>query len=346
MDETTLTLIQKLAPDLMEALASRAMVLERISILGPVGRRALAQRMGMPEREARMLTDTLRADGLIDVSPAGMFLTKRAYEILDFVRELVRSRTGLASLEVQLMRLLNVGRVRIVPGDADQNPDVLDEVGRVAGERLRKTLSSGMILAVNGGTSVHAVATHIPRGSDINVTVLPARGGLGRTQETQASNLAEMIALRLGGKHRPLYLPDNLPQSALKELIKLDEIREPLEEIQRADVLLYGIARADEMARNRLMSESSIDELVKKGAVAEVLGHCLDINGHLLASASGLGLPEDSFNRIPTVIAVAAGSRKAEAILAVTRHHHHACLVTDEGAATRIMELIRAEKAL
>ena len=102
MDDTALGLMNLLAPDLMEALVSRALVLERISILQPVGRRALAQRMGIPEREARMLTDLLREDGLISVSPAGMTLSERSYEILDSVRELVRSRTGLASLEAQL----------------------------------------------------------------------------------------------------------------------------------------------------------------------------------------------------------------------------------------------------
>ncbi|MBR4234647.1 MAG: hypothetical protein IKR85_01110 [Clostridia bacterium] len=345
MDENTLGLITKLAPDLMKALVSRALTLERVSILQPVGRRALSQRMSIPEREARALTETLREDGLIEVTPGGMRLTDRAYEILDSVRELVHSRTGLASLEMQLQKLLHIEWVKIVPGDADADPNVLDEVGRAAGARLRKLLSNGMILAVNGGSTMHAVALHIPRGSDIDVTVLPARGGLGNNAETQASTLAEHIAQKLGGRHKPLYLPDNLPHSALRELIKLDEIREPLEEIKKADILVYGIARADEMARNRLMSDDTIRELISRGAAAEALGHCFDINGNLLASSSGLGLTEDSFDRIPTVMAVAAGTRKAEAIIAVSRHHRNNCLITDEGAANRILEIIRADKA-
>lgn len=49
MDEATLKLLAKLAPELMDEIVSRAMVLERISVLQPVGRRALAQRMRMPE---------------------------------------------------------------------------------------------------------------------------------------------------------------------------------------------------------------------------------------------------------------------------------------------------------
>lgn len=339
MDENTLNFFGKLAPDLMESILTRAMTLERISALQPIGRRALAQRMGMPEREARVLTDTLRELGLIRVTPAGTSLTEHGTEILDSVRELVRSRSGLAALESQMQRILGIDHVRVLPGNADDCADVLDEVGRVAGQMLRRLMAPGMILAVNGGTTIRSVALHIPSGSPVDITVLPARGGLGKSAETQASTLAELIAARLGGRHKPLYLPDNLPQSALKELIKLAEIREPLEALKNTDILLYGIARADEMARNRLMSDDAINDLIAKGATAEALGHCFDRNGKLLASASGLGMPEDSFSSIPILIAVAAGSRKAEAILAVSRHHKNTCLVTDEGAAKRILEL-------
>ena len=241
MDGATVKLLTNLAPELMDGIVARAMALERISVLQPVGRRALAQRMRMPEREARVLTDALRAGGWIEVSAAGMVLTDKAYGMLDSIREIVRAQLGLSSMEVQLSRLLKVENVRIVPGDADQSPDVLGEVGRVAGTRLRKLLSDGMILAVNGGTTVQQVAEHIPRGAPMNITVLPARGGLGQSAETQASTLAETIAGKLGGHHRALYLPDSLSPDALRELCKMDEIREPLEAIQKADVLLYGV---------------------------------------------------------------------------------------------------------
>lgn len=344
MDEATLKMLAKLAPELMDEIVSRAMVLERISVLQPVGRRALAQRMHMAEREARVLTDALRSDGWIEVSAAGMLLTDKAYEMLDNVRDIVRSKLGLASLELQLQKLLHVDRVRVVPGDADESPEVLSEVGRVAAAKLRKMLSDGMILAVNGGSTMQQVADHIPRGTNLDVTVLPARGGLGQSAETQASTLAEEIARKLGGRHRTLYLPDSLTPDALRELVKIDEIREPLEAISRADVLLCGIARADDMAKNRLMHRDQIDELLNRGATAEVLGYVFDAQGRFLASTSGLGIPEEKIATVPFIFAVAAGTRKAEAILAATRHHRHDYLVIDEGAAAKITSLIREEK--
>lgn len=341
MDINTFNMMARLAPDLMDKIVARALVLERLSIMQPAGRRALSQKLGMQEREARVLTDILRQDGLIRATSAGMVLTDKAYEMLDNVRELVRTRTGLASLETQLQILLRIEKVFIVPGNADRDSEVLDEVGRIAGARLRKVLSPGMILAVNGGTTVQAVAKHMTRGVDMDVTVLPARGGLGTSAGTQANTLAEQIAFRLGGRHKPLYLPDNLPQNALAQLMELDEIREPLEELKKADVLLYGISRADDMASSRVMSRDETEKLLSEGAAAEVLGHCFDIEGRHIASASGIGISEESFFGIPVIMAVAAGTRKAEAILAACRHHRHSCLVTDEAAATRILSLIR-----
>lgn len=66
MDGATVKLLTNLAPELMDGIVARAMALERISVLQPVGRRALAQRMRMPEREARGADPTrfARAAGL------------------------------------------------------------------------------------------------------------------------------------------------------------------------------------------------------------------------------------------------------------------------------------------
>ena len=44
------TLMRKLAPDLSDEMARRAMILERIAVMQPVGRRQLAQCLRLPER--------------------------------------------------------------------------------------------------------------------------------------------------------------------------------------------------------------------------------------------------------------------------------------------------------
>ena len=77
----------------------------------------------------------------------------------------------------------------VVAGNADEDEHVLEEVGRSAASRLRHYLSDGSILAVTGGGTIAKVARYLPQGSPMDVTVLPARGGVGRKVETQALSL-------------------------------------------------------------------------------------------------------------------------------------------------------------
>lgn len=109
--------------------------------------------------------------------------------------------------------------------------------------------------------------------------------------------------------------------------------------LARADVVLHGIGRSDEMARNRQLPYNVERKLVEKGAVAEAYGCYFDINGKQVYSASNVAHDLGSLKPNCTMIAVAAGSKKAEAITAVMRTRHHALLITDEGAAKAILNV-------
>ena len=114
--------------------------------------------------------------------------------------------------------------------------------GKTAAERLLRLLAPGMILTVSGGTTVAAVAQAMPAGPQIPVRVLPARGGVGMAVETQAGTLAAEFARALGGTYSLVHLPDAVPPEALKELMKLPEIGEPLKALKlKQNVLIASI---------------------------------------------------------------------------------------------------------
>ena len=176
----------------------RALVLERIGALQPVGRRQLAARLNLPEREVRTVATLLKEHGLVSLDAAGMSLTQEASDILPMARLFSRELRGLTKLETALSARWNGTKVCVVPGDADQDEHVLHEVGRSAAARLRSFLQSGSTLAVTGGTTIGQVAATLPGGTPMNVMVVPARGGIGRSLETQANTIACEIARRLG----------------------------------------------------------------------------------------------------------------------------------------------------
>ena len=120
---------------------------------------------------------------------------------------------------------------------------------------------------------------------------------------------------------------------------KLRDIDETLTLLERADVVLHGIGRAEDMAKKRQLPANVEAEVMRKGAVAEAYGCYFSPKGKIIFSASTVAQNLGALKPDCAMIAVAAGSSKAEAIDAVMVGRKHAMLVTDEGAAKAILAL-------
>ena len=99
MESGFITLMRKLAPDLTEEMTRRALILERISVLQPVGRRQLAARLNLPEREIRNTAILLKDLGYLELDASGMSLSRKAEEVLESAREFSRAMNGLTETE-------------------------------------------------------------------------------------------------------------------------------------------------------------------------------------------------------------------------------------------------------
>ena len=333
--------LSRIAPDLMADIGRRAQVLSSIESMQPVGRRALAARLNIPEREVRAVAAALKEQGLISMDAAGMQLTPQAIDVLSGAHDLSRAMFGLTKLEQALSQLLGVPHVVVVSGNADADPQVLREVGRAAAHRVHKLLQSGMTLAVTGGNTMSEMAHGMQSTTPMNVMVVPARGGMGASVETQASAVAAEIAKRISGHYRVMHLPDSLDAAALQEMMKLPDVRETLELLQRADLVVHGIGRADTMAQRRRLSADDVEILRKKKAVGEAFGDFFDGDGKTVLKTSTVSLGIGKAYKESRMVAVAAGERKAEAIIAATRHEKHDFLITDEAAAQKIVALMK-----
>ena len=87
-------------------------------------------------------------------------------------------------------------------------------------------------------------------------------------------------------------------------------------------------------------SPSSSLSSVRPAAVAEALGYYFDAMGNCVYSASSVGVDLTRLSPSCQMVAVAAGRRKGQAMLAVLKRYRHAMLITDEGAAREILRLI------
>lgn len=94
MAEDFVALMQAIAPEMAEAMARRAMVLTAIAESAPVGRRQLALRLNLAEREVRADVEKLRDAGLITLDKAGMNPTPNASRWLESARSFARADAG------------------------------------------------------------------------------------------------------------------------------------------------------------------------------------------------------------------------------------------------------------
>lgn len=343
--DNIINLQKKIVPELSELLVLRYQVLRQVSHEAPIGRRALAGRLGLSERVLRAQVDFLKNCGLLNFSPLGMYVTEEGEEILKELADYVRKLQDLSSLEALLSERLNIARVVIIPGDCDQEDVVKREIGRAAAGILIGLISDGSehVVAVSGGSTMAAMAANVSRSAPKTV-VVPARGGLGDNVEDQANTIASVLARRFGAKYKQLYVPDGVSEDILNSILAEDvTVKSVVEVIRRADILVHGMGRADIMAVRRGLSEEILRKLSEEGAVGEAIGQYCSLEGKVVYVTNNAGLMVNDLVHINKVIGLGGGKSKAEAILSVIRASRQDILITDEAAAKAITEILAVD---
>ncbi len=329
---------KKIVPELFDLFENRYNILQTIQTHQPIGRRALANRLNIGERVVRTETNKLQDVNLIQILRQGMVLTEDGKEMIEKLQHVISEIRDLSSLEERLKKILSLERIIIVSGDVSNNPNVLDMIGDAAANYLKTILENGMTIGVTGGSSVSAVARMMPLLKFPNVSVIPARGGMGKDANNQANNIAAQLATKLGGTYELLHMPDDVEGEILQALRANPTIKRTLDKLKNLDILIYGVGRADIMAERRSLSQEKIMLLKEKHSVAEAFGHYFNKDGEVTYRSSSVGIGLNDFKKIPYVIAVAGGAEKAKAIKATSKIRRDLILVTDESAAKAIIE--------
>ncbi|AYF53524.1 sugar-binding transcriptional regulator [Clostridium botulinum] len=335
---------KKIVPELLDILNKRYNILTNIYYNQPIGRRMLASQLGMGERIVRNEIDFFKKQGLIEINADGMKVNYEGKQTLDSLKMFIHDLRGLSEMEEFLRENLNLKHVLVVPGDVDENELVLEEIGKSAANYLKSILKDKNIIALTGGTSVKRLVDNMPKLNEYkNLLVLPARGGIGRNVEIQSNTLVAKLAEKLSADYRMLQLIDNVDYAEIYGILNEESIKEVVEKIHKADILIYGIGKADEMARKRGLKEKEILRLKKKGAVGEAFGCYFNDNGKIVFSTPTAGIKGEDAKKIHKLIAIAGGKTKAQAILGVQRYNQKNILITDEGAAKEIINIIKKE---
>lgn len=331
--------LNNMVPDLMEVIEIRYSVLRIINFLGPIGRRSLSDKLDLTERNIRTASTALKKQGLIKITQEGMNITARGKNTLDRLKYVFHIIKGLKLLEDELQDILKIKKVIIVPNSSDDDPFVSKEMGKAASSYLKDIIKDDAIIGLTGGTSIAQLVKEYKSDKTKynNVTVMAARGGLGKKVEYQANTLVQNLANKLDCNYKTLYTPDFLSQDTIESLLKEPSIKEIVELIEDIDILVFGVGRADSMASRRGLSNEEIEVLLKKGAVSEAFGYYFNESGEIVHEISTIGIKLGTFKRLKNLIAVAGGSDKAEAIVSISKLNKNLTIVCDESVAKKII---------
>ncbi len=290
---------------------------------------AVARRFGLSRPKVQRLLDRARTVGVVDIR-----ISAPPWLHVDLEREL-RERFGLTE-------------VIIAPGRGDAVSQ-REEVARAAARYLERRLDDGSVVAVSHGRDTGEVPRFFGPGRKIDATFVSAMGGSPLADSpTNPNEIVRRLADRCGGQAKGLYAPAHVESERMRdELLRQPAVSETLRAAARASIALVGIGGTDDgctMVRSGCFSVEEIRRLREAGAVGDVLGNYVDVDGGRLDSPEtgrlvGLGLAE--LRAIETVVVVVSEAEKPFAILGVLRTGVVDVLVLDEVNARFLAERAR-----
>lgn len=332
---------KRLVPEVIEITEKRYSILRAIEFNQPVGRRALAGILGKSERWVRSELDIMKNQNLIRIQALGMMVTDEGNEVLNKLKDYISELKGLKDIEKTVKEMLGVKEFIAVPGDTENELQVVFEMAKAAFEYIREIIEDNDVIAVSGGYSVLSVAENSYKVDAQNIIIVPARGGIKTDMERQANIVAAKLAKNIGGNYYLLHLPDNINEDMLRRMSDDPDIAKVLDCIAETDILIYGLSSFEAISKKRNFSEEQVDRLKELNVRAEAVGCYFDTGGNIVYKSGSIGIKPEYLDSIKTVMSVGGGTRKAEAIILTSKGRKNRVVVTDEAAAREIYKIFK-----
>lgn len=309
-----LNLSHLLVPEGRVLLQIRFRILQTIESFEPIGRRALAKMVHMSERTLRKEIDSLKEMELIDVDSSGMTLTKAGQYVLERSDDLKNYFIQMSLKEHKVAKELGVQFCKVIPD--------LEKTSSLVQELMDVLLPLGnSIVAITGGQTMAKVSGGFTSeiASNRELTIVPARGGMGGSMLIQANTISEKLSVGIGAKHEALFVPEHVQEATYEPLMQEPSVARTMGLMKKAECLLYSVGNAMIMSERRGLSESQKEILKEKKAIGEAFGCFFNAEGNVVLKIPRVGLHLSDLNIIPHSIAVVEGVEKASALKAYAK---------------------------
>jgi DNA-binding transcriptional regulator LsrR (DeoR family) len=257
-------------------------------------------------------------------------------------------------LEQRLVATFGLKDARVLKSKEKDEEEVRRGTGVLAARLLDGHLQDGQILALSYGRSLASTVAALGPNRQVAMTVVQAIGAPGSDNPSiDGADLVRRFAHAYSCEYRYLPAPLLVADARTREaLIQLPQVYETLNLAKRADIMLVGIGALPPEVSSGIwegyLTKRELARQEKGGAVGHMCCEFFDANGRVLdlkVNRRSIGIGIKTLSTIDLVIAVASGKAKTQAILGALRGKHLKILVTDDAAATAVLELEEASSA-
>jgi DNA-binding transcriptional regulator LsrR (DeoR family) len=251
-------------------------------------------------------------------------------------------------LERRLLKTFDLPGATVVKTGTTEE-DTLDALGRASAEHLKHVIFPNCRLGVGWSRTVSRMEASLEKPEVPVRCVINELAGSVLDPDHPYSiswRLAQVLEAKVEALAAPVVVQS---ERARQVILKETAIRTALQHASRCDIAFVGLGDVERdctLVRTGFMTEKQRADLQAHGAVGDMLMRFFDVSGRHVPSPLDdrvISLTWSEIERIPYVIAVAAGPTKVDAILGALRGNlcHH--VILDTTTAEQVLR--RARKA-
>jgi len=227
--------------------------------------------------------------------------------------------------------------------------EVRAAVGHATGAYLSETLRPDEVLGIGWGRTVTTMIEDLERLPPVDIVQLT--GSIGSNAQNSAMELARRAALLSGRTPRvmfaPFYVPDAHAADVLRRQPEAADVIRAYDHLTTAVVAVGSLRPRITQTLDQIPAEA-MQSLLAAGAQAEICGIPFGRDGKVVDlrfARHCLAVSVEQLRRTPRVVAVVSDTRKAEAVMAISRSGVVDEIVVDVGLAQAILALPAVNRA-
>jgi DNA-binding transcriptional regulator LsrR (DeoR family) len=246
-------------------------------------------------------------------------------------------------LEAELKQAFGFKEAVVVPEPVNAE-NVRKSIGVAAGMFVSDTLTDDMTVGVGWGATLYeSLSTLAPRELE-NVQVISLLGGIVQARKFNPAEFAWQFARMMAADcylfQAPAVVDSPETREALIERCGLKDIFRRAERLDMALLSVGTLAPSSTAFRFNLISDEERIEMMKLGAVGDLLFNFYDRDGNVVdhpVNKRVMSLPLDQLRGVPTRVIASGGNDKVDCLLGGIKLIDCNVLITNEATARELL---------